>query len=236
MLLTLAGTTEADILHGSPADETILGDPVGTVPRPGNLIHAGRGDDLVFAGYGADLVCGGAGNDTLYGNGTTESPGAAAAYLARDDLADLLLGGAGDDVLFGAGGDDLLLGGAGADLLVGDWGNDRLVGGAGSDTLHGGLGADRLNGGPGPDIFAFGMVAAPAAFGFEAGSGAGRDVVLDFTPGEDLLRFEAASADAVTWAGRGAGTLVSIAAPDGSLGEVWLPGVEDLGAADLVFA
>lgn len=236
-MLTLAGTADKDILLGGSTDELILGDPAGTLPGPGNLIGAGGGDDLVFAGYGADIVCGEAGNDTLYGNGTTDSPGAAAAFQARDDLADLLLGGAGDDVLLGAGGDDVLAGGVGADLLAGDWGNDLLAGGLGDDTLRGGLGADRLHGGPGADIFAFGMMAAPAAFGFEAGSGAaGRDVVLDFTPGEDLLRFEVVSRDDVTWTARATGTLVRIDAPDGSLGEIWLPRVAALGETDLVFA
>jgi Ca2+-binding RTX toxin-like protein len=235
-MLIITGTTDADTLHGSSADEQILGDPAGTVPGPGNLIVALQGDDLVFAGYGADTVSGGAGSDTIYGSGTTESPGAAAAFLSRDDLADDLQGGSGDDMLIGAGGDDTLMGGSGADLLLGDWGNDRLLGGGGDDILRGGLGADRLVGGAGFDTFTFGMIAAPAAFGFEAGVGADRDVVVDFTPGEDLLRFEAVGAEAVSWVARGAGTLVEVAAPDGSLGQIWLAGVSELTAADLVFA
>jgi Ca2+-binding RTX toxin-like protein len=182
-------------------------------------------------------VAGGAGNDTLFGNGTTESPGVATAFLALGDLADLLLGGAGDDVLVGAGGPDTLQGGAGNDLLVGDWGDDLLSGGAGDDTLVGGLGADRMRGGEGADTFSFGMVAGPAAFGFEAGAGQARDVVLDFVVGEDSLRFEAVSPDAVTWQVHGgdAGTMVTVAAPDGSTGEIWLRGVTGLTANDLVF-
>jgi Ca2+-binding RTX toxin-like protein len=238
MMALMTGTAEADTLAGSHDGEEILGDPAGTLPGPGNLILAGGGDDLDFAGYGADSVAGGAGNDTLFGSGTTESPGAAAAFLARDDLPDLLLGGAGDDVLIGAGGADTLLGGAGNDLLLGDWGDDMLAGGSGNDTLVGGLGADRLRGGEGADIFSFGMVAGPAAFGFEAGSGQARDVVLDFVAGEDRLRFEAVAPDAVTWRvlGEDAGTLVCVAAPDGSTGEIWLRGVTSLAAHDLIFA
>ncbi|WP_270934712.1 calcium-binding protein [Falsiroseomonas oryzae] len=236
-MILRTGASGADTLTGTPADEQILGDPPGTVPGPGNLIAAGGGHDLVFAGYGADTVAGGAGNDTIYGSGTTSAPGGAAAFLARDDLADRLDGGAGDDVILGAGGDDTINGGLGDDLLHGDWGSDRLTGAAGDDTLHGGLGADRLVGGAGNDIFAFGMVAAPGAFGFEAGSGAGRDAVLDFTPGEDKLRFEAISPAAVTWRvwSEGTGIMVTVAAPDGTRGEIWLPGVAELTAADLIF-
>lgn len=235
---TLLGTANADTMQGTAAAELILADPADTRPGPGNFILTGGGADLVFAGYGADTVLGGDGNDTINGAGTTMTPGAgAAASFARDDLADRLDGGAGNDVISGAGGDDTLIGGGGHDLLMGDWGSDRLNGGAGDDTLRGGLGADRLNGGTGADIFTFGMVAAPFAFGFEAGSGAGRDAVLDFTSGEDRLRFEAVAPSAVTWRawGEGTGTMVTVQAPDGTRGEIWLPGVAALSEADLIF-
>ncbi len=143
----------------------------------------------------------------------------------------------GSDVISGAGGNDTLVGGAGNDLLLGDWGNDLLTGGAGNDTLQGGLGADRLRGGEGADIFVFGLVAAPGAFGLASGTGPGRDVVLDFVQGEDRLRFESLSPDAVTWQARadGAGTTVTMLAPDGSRGDIWMPGVAALTEADLIF-
>ena len=205
---SLIGTTGADTLQGTTASELILGDPNDTRPGPGNLIRTGGGDDLVFAGYGADTVLGGAGNDTIYGSGTTSAPGGSAAFYARDDLVDRLDGGAGDDV---------------------------ISGGTGDDVLRGGLGADRLQGGAGADLFVFGMTAAPAAFGFDAGAGAARDVVLDFTQGEDHIRLEAISPSAVTWVERGAGTLVVVAAPDGTRGEIWLSGVQGLTEADLIF-
>jgi Ca2+-binding RTX toxin-like protein len=159
-----------------------------------------------------------------------------AAYLAREDGADLLAGEAGNDLIVGAGGDDTLRGGTGNDRLYGDWGADLLVGGEGNDTLHGGLGPDRLRGGEGADLFVFAMSGAPAAVGFEAGSGEGRDVVVDFASGEDLLRFDGVSADAVTWEQRANGVLVEVAAPDGTQGEIWLRGVAQLSAADMVFA
>ena len=232
----LIGTRGIDALTGTSAGEFLLGDPADTWPGPGNLVLARGGDDQVYAGYGSDTVLGGAGDDRLYGCGTTEGGGMSAAYLAREDQADLLFGGAGNDLIVGAGGDDTLRGGTGNDLLYGDWGADRLVGGAGDDTLHGGVGPDRLRGGAGADIFAFAMANAPAVSGLEAGSGEGRDVVLDFTRGEDHLRFEGISPDAVTWEALRGGVLVEIAAPDGTQGEIWLRGVSQLGADDLLFA
>ncbi|MFC2970460.1 M10 family metallopeptidase C-terminal domain-containing protein [Acidimangrovimonas pyrenivorans] len=86
------------------------------------------------------------------------------AFSVADQGAEQL-GGAGADTLTGGAGADLLAGGAGDDRLVGQGGDDILVGGAGSDTLTGGAGAD---------TFVF------------AGDG-GRDVVTDFTAGEDRL-------------------------------------------------
>jgi Ca2+-binding RTX toxin-like protein len=236
MMRLLTGTTGSDRLTGTPAGDFLLGDPADTHPGPGNLILARGGDDQVFAGYGSDTVHGGAGDDRIYGCGTTEGGGMGAAYLARDDLADLLLGGAGNDLIGGAGGDDTLSGGIGDDLLHGDWGADLLIGGVGDDTLYGGVGPDRLRGGPGADIFAFGMTNAPAVSGFDAGSGEGRDVVLDFTQGEDRLRFDGVAPDVVNWDVLAGGVLVHVGAPDGTQGEIWLRGVSGLNADDLLFA
>lgn len=210
--------------------------PEVTGKQAGGGLAPGRGDDLVFATYGSDTVAGGAGDDTLIGAGPFAGPGQGGAFLARGDLADRLSGGAGDDVIQGAGGDDILLGGAGDDLLLGEWGNDHLRGGAGDDVLRGGLGADRLLGGAGRDVFVFGFTAAPAAFGLDAGTGAARDVVLDFTPGRDLLRFDGIGAEAVAWEAVGAGILLHFTGFEGSEGEILLRGVTHLSAADIVFA
>lgn len=104
---------------------------------------------------GADALDGGAGRDKLFGGGGED------ALWGRNG-ADRLQGGAGADALRGGAGRDLLLGGGGADLLVGGGGADTLRGGPGQDTLRGGAGADRF-------------VFAP---------GDGRDLVLDFGPGD----------------------------------------------------
>ena len=66
-------------------------------------------------------------------------------------------------------------GGDGSDLLSGGKGNDILFGEAGNDIIDGGKGDDILVGGDGSDIFVF-------------DGGGGNDVILDFTPGEDLLQ------------------------------------------------
>jgi Ca2+-binding RTX toxin-like protein len=59
-----------------------------------------------------------------------------------------------------------------ANSLSGGYGNDTLVGGFGKDTLTGGLGAD---------IFDFDLVTHSTV------GSAGRDVIMDFTVGQDHI-------------------------------------------------
>lgn len=91
---------------------------------------------------------------------------------------DYLFGQDGNDVLFGGKGDDVLDGGADDDVLIGGSGNDLIMGGAGNDFIAGNAGADSLAGQAGEDTFYF-------------ESGFGRDVVLDFRPGEDVISIQA---------------------------------------------
>lgn len=90
---------------------------------------------------------------------------------------DKLDGFEGNDSVFGGDGNDTLWGGNGGDTLRGDGGDDRLSGGSGNDSLEGGTGNDTLWGGEGGDLFIF-------------QSGCGKDQVLDFAPGEDLLEVD----------------------------------------------
>jgi Ca2+-binding RTX toxin-like protein len=106
--------------------------------------------------------------------------GGAAHVLKGSAAADLLHGGDGADRLEGGAGPDLLYGGGGADMLVAGDGVDHLFGGSGDDRLQGGAGDDVLKGGAGRDVFLVG----------EARSG--RDTILDFRPGEDVLSVPAA--------------------------------------------
>ncbi|WP_027047785.1 MULTISPECIES: calcium-binding protein [Mesorhizobium] len=90
---------------------------------------------------------------------------------------DKLDGFEGNDSVFGGDGNDTLWGGNGVDTLRGGGGDDRLSGGSGGDSLEGGPGYDTLWGGEGGDLFIF-------------QSGCGKDQVLDFAPGEDLLEVD----------------------------------------------
>ena len=89
------------------------------------------------------------------------------------------IGLAGQDTLISGNGNDHLDGGTGHDVLRADGGQDTLFGGSGNDTLDGGLGSDHLTGGAGSDSFVFKH--------FSSGD---RDVIADFTIGEDKLFFD----------------------------------------------
>ncbi len=144
------------------ASESIVGD------RGGDLIFASRGNDTVKGLGGADSIDGGGGKDMLIGNGGKD-------MLRGGGGKDTLLGGGGKDHLEGGRGKDDVIGGGGRDTLKGDGGADNLDGGGGRDELDGGRGNDVLTGGRGPDTFVF-------------GTGSGRDRIVDYQAGLDLIR------------------------------------------------
>jgi Ca2+-binding RTX toxin-like protein len=74
-----------------------------------------------------------------------------------------------------------LTGDAGNNFLDGKAGNDTLNGGAGNDVLYGGAGRDVMTGGTGNDSFLFKAV---SEMGTKASN---RDVITDFTPGQDKI-------------------------------------------------
>jgi Ca2+-binding RTX toxin-like protein len=117
---------------------------------------------------GSDLVSvqGGLGNDTILGS-------------AVNNFID---GGSGNDSLDCGPGNDTILGGAGDDSLYGGAGNDSLVGGDGNDTIEGAAGADTLTGDAGNDEFVYTSLS-------DSRTGDGVDTIVDFTPGEDKIRF-----------------------------------------------
>jgi len=86
------------------------------------------------------------------------------------------------DVVIGTGEADTLSGAGGSDALYGEGGDDVLDGGDGRDFLSGGPGTDTLTGGAGCDIFAF----DPNGDG---------DIITDFDPEVDRLRFPAQGED-----------------------------------------
>lgn len=80
-----------------------------------------------------------------------------------------------------------------ADRLFGKNGDDRLFGGDGRDFLAGGRGRDVVTGGEGADTFGFGanhMVDWDGLSGSTASKFGQLDLITDFTPGQDRIRFD----------------------------------------------
>jgi len=179
-------------VRGSNAGETIEGQ------AGAELIDGKGGDDLLIGRGGDDTLKGGKGNDFLAGDGIVDLELRQKA-IERSGGNDLLDGGTGNDTLDGGNGDDILKGGAGDDYLFGGYGGaDLLDGGPGNDRIIGGFrgpGAsaasdnDILIGGAGRDIFEarFWIQDRHLDFYSTRGLGPNRDIVLDFTKGEDRI-------------------------------------------------
>ncbi len=86
-------------------------------------------------------------------------------------------GGSGNDTLLNI---ENLIGSSFNDRLTGNSGNNVLNGGLGNDILNGGSGRDLLTGGSGNDTFDFNALS-------ELGLGTTRDVITDFTQGQDTI-------------------------------------------------
>jgi Ca2+-binding RTX toxin-like protein len=97
--------------------------------------------------------------------GDADGSGGTSTGGSGDDIVE---GGLGKDILFGDLGDNFLFGFEGSDQLFGQEGNDMLLGGAGNELHMGGEGADVLF--------------------FEVGGG--KDTVLDFELGLDIIAFK----------------------------------------------
>ena len=180
-----------------------------------DVLDGRAGHDIIMGGAGADTIIGGDGNNHLYGqspNGGTDGAdsitgGSGMDYIQGNAGNDTLDGGAGPDRINGGANDDLIFGGAGNDAINGNLGNDTIdagdgndvarggkdndsiSGGAGNDTLSGDLGNDTLIGGAGNDVLTGGDGADVFKF---AGSdahytGAGTDVITDYTDGTDKI-------------------------------------------------
>jgi Ca2+-binding RTX toxin-like protein len=97
---------------------------------------------------------------------------------------DEIEGRGGADRLWGGAGWDELEGGGNEDILLGHGGNDELEGGMAADQLHGGVGDDELDGGQGNDILS--GSAGADVFDFDTDD-SGRDIIVDWTDGDDRL-------------------------------------------------
>ncbi len=150
-------------VFGEKSGSTLLGSDVSlpfvvSTKKGHDTIKTGAGDDIIHSGNGDDFILAGAGNDDVYGH-------------------------RGDDKINGGEGQDLLIGGGGNDVLNGGKGDDGLAGKTGDDTLFGGAGYDVMSGGEGNDIFVMGSDYLLGG----ADIPADRDMILDFTQGEDKI-------------------------------------------------
>lgn len=121
----LVGGTDAVIVNGTGAADTVAVGGDGDMTLPGGSLSASNVESATVNGLG--------GNDTLTG---AAGPGGPATIPLT---------------LNGGDGNDLLTGGNGADTLSGENDNDTLNGGAGTDTENGGAGDDVFQQGPAPN-------------------------------------------------------------------------------------
>lgn len=119
-------------------------------------------------------------------NGTNNLTLSTAATSATSDLT--VNGGTGADTINASGlgssltvnggsGTDSITGSNSDDEINGDGGNDTIIAGSGSDTINGGDGVDTLTGGDDADLF---MLTGIVLSG-------DRDIITDFTQGDDLI-------------------------------------------------
>ncbi len=178
------GTSGVDTLAASATDDQY---------------HGGADNDTIRGGGGNDILFGDTGNDTVYGNAGDDT------FVATpDDGDDSYIGGAGSDTMdfspisadltvsatsaasAQTGVDSLrsiekIIGGSGNDTIIGSGAANELSGGRGSDVLDGRGGKDILTGGEGDDVFVFRNIAHSSS------GAANRDVITDFTQGEDRI-------------------------------------------------
>ncbi len=182
---SITGNNGNNILNGQDGNDILIG---------------GKGNDTLIGEVGNDILNGGKGNDILNGSTGTDT----AVFSSRSNIVNLgttarqntkdgrdklvgienVNGGAGNDsitgnnsnnTLNGQDGNDTLIGKKGVDILIGGKGNDIISGGGGNDILTGSKGDDQLTGGGGDDIF-------------KIKTGLGRDVITDYTYGEDRIK------------------------------------------------
>jgi RTX calcium-binding nonapeptide repeat (4 copies) len=214
------GTDEArggafrDRIRGGGGVDTVYG-------NGGNDIFVANGqsgevqdqDDIFDGGDGTDTYDAAVEFGSVYMNleqGRVTSPG-----LGNDILINVenLVGGSAADTMIG---DDLansFKGNNGNDVILGQGGRDRLVGNDGADRLTGGLGKDYLYGGAGNDFFDWN------AAGESTRVIADRDLVADFTQGQDVFDVFGIDADTIL-AGNNAFVFINGAAFSGTAGEL----------------
>ncbi|MEL6234484.1 MAG: calcium-binding protein [Pseudomonadota bacterium] len=228
----LSGGTGSDTMNGGPGNDRLIGGSGADILIGGtgaDLLSGGEGHDILLGGTGDDRMIGASGRDTFIGGlgvdqvlfslaeagvgvdllGQLESFGEALgdAFVSIENV----FGSRFDDAIHGDGAANLISGGQGDDQITGRGGNDHLRGGPGDDMLRGHDGVDRLHGGSGADIFIFAQAKHSGA--------AGKDTVVDFEDGADLIHLRLMDADE-TRAGQQSFVFVGSAAFSASPGEL----------------
>jgi len=154
----LAGTPDADVIHGTGANDRI------DALASDDVVYGQDGNDTLDGGSGADTLLGGTGNDVYHvdadGDVVIEDNYAGqdsvlsrVSYTLPEAIEVLSLA---DGMALDGTGNGLnndLSGNNSDNRLVGLDGNDTLIGHAGNDTLDGGSGGDVLAGGDGYDYY-----------------------------------------------------------------------------------
>lgn len=104
---------------------------------------------------------------------------AKASKVYGNDNGNSIIGSAKVDTIYGGGGNDTIDGGKSNDVLFGEDGDDTLIGGAGNDTLTGGDGSDT----------------------FVYANGDGKDIITDYTSGEDTIKITKGKISKTTYSG-----------------------------------
>ena len=194
------GTTKRPLPAGSLPDIGAVeaDQPLSTSPTANN--------DVITGSNAANNLSGLAGNDYLKGLGGNDT-------LNGNDGSDVLDGGPGNDKLNGGNGVDIATfagttavvvdlstnpatakRGGETDTLtsiegaIGSDKADTFKGDASNNEFQGGLGKDTYTGGGGRDLYAFKTVQ-------DSPAGAGRDVIKDFVPGQDVIDVSDIDAD-----------------------------------------
>jgi Ca2+-binding RTX toxin-like protein len=149
-------------------------------------------DDRIYGTRGSDFVLGLAGDDSIFTYAQPRGDGDHNAFRDQNsDRADLVFAGDGDDQISSGGG------------------ADTVHGGAGDDRITAGAGADLLVGGEGDDVFIFGWLGGSRPEQDTRAGRGGRDAILDFQQGNDVIDlsgYENAAVPGAVWIGTDAPT------------------------------
>jgi len=181
-----------DTLQSSVTNSLSFGDNIENITLTGSAnIDAGGNElnNVLKGNNGSNLLAGGDGNDTYYvygsgwGNDTVvEGAAGGTDTVISNSSFNLTAKGANVENLVLTGSAYYGIGNADNNEITGSAGRNVLNGKAGDDRLDGGFGNDILYGDSGADTFVFGGI-------LNRGN---RDVILDFTPGEDTIELSAA--------------------------------------------